>query len=109
MEPMKIESEPLFEAAVNFLENGGELPERVGTARQRFIFQAAAMRKLYQVAKSADGKATEAFDAASATRIYVDTLKDRIDQRTGLLAGSAIIGTAVVGGMLLAGKAFGLF
>jgi hypothetical protein len=106
---MKIESDPLFEAAVNFLENGGELPVDGSTPRQRFIFQAAVMRKLYQVAKNADGKATEAFDAAAATRTYVDTLKDRIDQRTGLLAGSAVIGSGIVGGILLVGKAFGLF
>jgi hypothetical protein len=106
---MKIESDPLFEAAVNFLENGGELPGNMTSARQRFVFQAAAMRKLYQVAKSAESKATEAYETAASTKTYVDTLKDRIDQRTGLLAGSAVIGTAVVGGILLAGKAFGLF
>src|SRR4030042_676981 len=90
-------------AAVNFLENGGELPEHAGsTARQRFVFMSAAMRRLYQVSKGADGKASEALAATV-------TLRDRIDQRTGLLAGSAVIGTAVGAMLLLAGKAFGLF
>jgi len=107
---MKIESDPLFEAAVNFLENGGDVADLVSsTARQRFIFQAAAMRKLYQVAKGAEGKASEALKTAGDTKTYVDTLKDRIDHRTGLLAGSAVIGSAVVAGLLLAGKALGWF
>ena len=105
---MKIESDPLFEAACNFLENGGDLPASQ-SPHQRFVFQAAVLRKLYQVSKNAEGKATEACESVAATKVYVDTLKDRIDQRTGLLAGGAVVGSGVVGGILLAGKALGLF
>jgi hypothetical protein len=105
---MKIETDPLFDAAVNFLENGGDLPAS-SSAHQRFVFQAAVLRKLYLVAKNAEGRASDAAEATATTRIYVDTLKDRIDQRTGLLAGSAVLGSGIVGGLLLAGKAVGLF
>jgi hypothetical protein len=48
---MKIETDPLFDAAVNFLENGGDLPAS-SSAHQRFVFQAAVLRKLYLVAKN---------------------------------------------------------
>lgn len=44
---MKIEDDPLFESAMNFLENGGVLPEGA-SARQRFVFQAAVNRRMFR-------------------------------------------------------------
>jgi len=77
-------SDEIFNAAVDFLKNGGELPKN-GNAQQRFIFIAASLREVYSMANDAAGQ-------ADANKTEIRILKIRY----GLLGSLAIVGGAAI-------------
>lgn len=108
MEPMNIESDPLFEVAINFLENGGELPEGIsGNAKHRFVFQIAVMRHLYYETKAARSCAEEARGQSQKNSVEIRVLEERVAARTGLLAGAAGVSTAIAAGVMVLAKVLG--
>jgi hypothetical protein len=105
---MKIETDPLFEVAINFLENGGELPEGVtGNAKQRFVFQAAVMRHLYRETKNAKACAETAQHQSEKNASEIRVLEERVAARTGLLASAAGVSTAIAAGVMVLAKVLG--
>jgi len=77
-------SDEIFNAAIDFLKNGGELPKN-GNAQQRFIFIAASLREVYAMA---DGAAEQADDNKHEIRI--------LKIRYGLLGSLALVGGAAI-------------
>jgi hypothetical protein len=105
---MKIETDPLFEVAINFLENGGDLPEGLtGNAKQRFVFQAAVMRHLYRETKSARACAEDAKGQSQTNAVEIKVLEERVAARTGLLASAAGVSTAIAAGVMVLAKVLG--
>lgn len=89
MEPMKIEADPLFEMAINFLENGGDLPDGVfKDAKSRFIFEVGIFRHIHLTARSA-------MTLSQMNEKDIGVLRERIDSRTGWFAGIVAIATGV--------------
>ncbi len=74
----------IFNAAIDFLENGGELPKN-GNAQQRFIFIAAVLREVYTMANGAVEQSDDNRDEIRILKI-----------RYGLLGTLAIIGGGAI-------------
>jgi hypothetical protein len=88
-------SDPLFEAAVDFLKNGGDLPTGL-RAEQRFKFTAAALKQVHDEAKCAKGHSQEVEDRLQEHLIDAEGEWKELKTRLNLVGSLVIIASAII-------------
>jgi len=87
----------VYNAVLDFLENGGELPKDADrNPQERFRFQAAMFRALYRQLQDVKDTAKRAEHQAVVNAHRYTTLKDMMNVRMGILGGVIFIAQAIV-------------
>ena len=85
---VNLKSNEIFDAALDFLRNGSDIPgEKDMRAHDRFVFTAACLQETYGIACEANGRSK---DNESALKFWGRVLK-------GVLAGIPIAGAIIAG------------
>jgi hypothetical protein len=85
---------PLFNLAIEFLKNGGDLPDNIGvkTAKDRFLFTAACLQEIHNENAMVGKIANMALTESRVNKTAIKVMNTKIS----LLGGLTIIASAVL-------------
>jgi len=95
-------SDPLFEAAVEFLSNGGDLPENL-KAEQRFKFTAAAIKTVHQAASENRKRFEEVENKFNEHLVDAEGQWKELKARLNVIGGLAIIASGIIAALAALG------